>query len=313
MTIYLANGTAVSLVAREKAPAAAYREMFQGNMGSSTLGPKAAGVPGEVLGYWEAKQKFGNPKISWKELVKPSIDLCLNGITVSSHAARCLKKRKDHIKRDAGLKSVFVNPKTGDVLKKGDVYKHKVLAQTLKRIAENGADEFYRGETAKKLVDDISNAGGIITLKDLENYKVSWESPVQAEIPFKGYKLYSSPPPGSGAIMASILGIAGSYNPSPPDKNRPLAWHRFIEACKFAYAKRTLMGDWNDSQVGTEVSELVANLTSSDWWDETRGKISNETTNQDPKDYGAEFYSVEDGGTAHISIISPAGKLLHSS
>jgi len=307
MTIYLSNGTALSLVAREMAPAASSRNMYQGTEGSSTVGPKSGGVPGEVLGYWEAKKRFGNPDISWKDLVQPAVDLCMKGIEVSGHTSRSLEKRKEFIKKDPGLKSVFINSKTGEVYKEGDVYTHPMLGNTLKKIAENGAAEFYTGATATNLVADIQAGGGIITKADLADYRVSWEDPVEAEIPHTGYKLYSSPPPGSGAIMASILGISGGYMPSPMDKNRPLTWHRFIEACKFAYAKRTLMGDWQDKEVRTQVRELVGNLTSSDWWDEIREKISDEKTFDDPEMYGAEFYSVEDGGTAHITVLSPAG------
>ena len=77
MTIHLSNGTAISLVAREMAPAAVTRDMFRNT--SSTLGPRTSGVPGEVKGYWEAKQRFGNPEITWAELIQPSIDLCEKG------------------------------------------------------------------------------------------------------------------------------------------------------------------------------------------------------------------------------------------
>ena len=77
MTIHLSNGTSVSLVAREMAPAAVTRDMFTNT--SSTLGPRTSGVPGEVKGYWEAKQRFGNPELAWAELIQPSIDLCENG------------------------------------------------------------------------------------------------------------------------------------------------------------------------------------------------------------------------------------------
>ena len=308
MTIYLANGTAVSLVAREVAPAASTRNMFEGAEGSSKLGPKAAGVPGEVLGYWEAKKRFGNQDIAWRDLIQPSIDMCMTGIKVSNQAARALKKQSDLIKADPGLASVFINKKTGEVHKKGDVYTHKVLGNTLKKIAEKGAAEFYSGDTATSLVEDIRASGGIITLDDLASYRIRWEDPVEAEIPGTGYKVFSSPPPGSGAIMASILGIVGGYTPTPPDKNRALTWHRFTEACKFAFAKRTLMGDWSDEVLGKEVKDLVGNLTSPDWWKEMREDISDKKTEDDPKEYGAEFYSVKDGGTTHLSVLSPTGR-----
>ena len=103
MTVYLANGTAVSLVARETAPAASTRDMFRNS--SSLVGPRSGGVPGEVRGYWEAKQRLGNPSITWAELIQPSIDLCEGGITVTAHTANALRKSKRMIMADPGLRS----------------------------------------------------------------------------------------------------------------------------------------------------------------------------------------------------------------
>jgi len=158
------------------------------------------------------------------------------------------------------------------------------------------------------MVEDIQGAGGIISLSDLENYSVSWESPVMADLPnTDGLRLTTSPPPGSGAVMAAILGIAGGYNPSPSDRRKPLTWHRFLEAVKFCFAKRTFLGDWNYEPVKEEVQQAVTNLTSSSWQSWVRSKISDAATHQDLEYYGARFYNVEDGGTSHISIISPSG------
>jgi len=133
---------------------------------------------------------------------------------------------------------------------------------------------------------------------------------VRADLPNTEFSLLSSPPPGSGAILAGILGLVGGYKPTPADRRSPLGWHRFLEACKFAYARRTLMGDWKHAEsegLEDEVSELVTNLTSSTWLDSTRGKISDTQTVNNASFYGAEFFNVEDAGTAHISVLSPAG------
>ena len=130
------------------------------------------------------------------------------------------------------------------------------------------------------------------------------------QVPGTEFSLYSAPPPGSGAILAGILGLVGGYSPTPRDRRNPLAWHRLVESCKFAYARRTLMGDWShnsSSPLALQVTELVANLTSPSWLEETRAKISDTKTFNDTAYYGAEFYNVEDAGTAHISILSPAG------
>lgn len=305
MTIHLSNGTAVSLVAREMAPAAVTRDMFSNT--SSTLGPRTSGVPGEVKGYWEAKQRFGNPELPWAELIQPSIDLCENGITITRHAENALKRSETHIRKDPGLSSVFLDPETEEPLRTGDVYKHPKLGETLRKIAEAGADTFYSGEVGRELIQDIQEAGGIMTSEDLASYRVSWEEPVRGRLPHTDYTVISSPPPASGSVMLAILGIAGQYSPLPPDVNRVTSWHRFIEACKFAYAKRTLLGDWSVDSIASGVREVVSNMTSEAWWSETIARISDTATNTDPRWYGAEFSSVEDSGTAHMSILSPQG------
>ena len=108
-------------------------------------------VAGEILGYWEAKQRYGNPSVTWAELIQPSIDLCFNGITVTRHAANAMRSSKKYILADPGLRSLFVKKKTGEVLEAGDVYVNKVFGNTLKKIAEGGADVFYRGEVGRDL------------------------------------------------------------------------------------------------------------------------------------------------------------------
>jgi len=307
MTISLANGTRMSLMAREAAPALSNTTMFSGKGRSSKYGALAAGIPGEVLGAWEAKKRLGNPELSWSDLLQPSIDLCSNGITVDENIARYMKTASKYLKTDPGLMSEFINPETGEVWIKGDVYTRPKLAKTLKIIAEKGAEELYTGELATKLVEDISEAGGIISLDDLKNYRVSWSEPVVAVIPGTNYTILSSPPPGSGVIMSTILSLAGSYRPDPLDARRPLLWHRFTEACKYAYAKRTILGDWMDPELSAVVKELVSSLTSPQTIKELAEKISDEKTFDSTDHYGAEYYSVDDAGTTHLSILSPAG------
>ena len=132
MTVYLANGTAVridqnilkrfklcdeqqvSLVAREMAPMASSRDMYSKGR-SSKNGPGASGVPGELLGYWEAKERLGNPDIKWADLLEPTINLCKNGITISSALGSALQRSEESIRKDPGLKEIFINPDTDKV------------------------------------------------------------------------------------------------------------------------------------------------------------------------------------------------------
>jgi len=122
-----------------------------------------------------------------------------------------------------------------------------------------------------------------------------------------GYTLISSPPPGSGAILASIMGVMDAYSPTPLDRHRPLAWHRFVEACKFGYAVRTEMGDWNAPEIRNYVKEIVRNLTSQDWTAHVKNQIDDSKTYQDPRHYGANLSLTEDHGTCHHSFLSPDG------
>lgn len=307
MTIYMANGTKLALIARETAPAAASKDMYHGNANLTHYGPLASGVPGFVAGTWELKQKLGNPAVSWESLLQPAIDMCFEGIIVNNHAYHMMHQERARVMSDPGLSGVFVNPRTGDIWSEGDVYTFPSLGRTLRAIALNGVKEFYEGKTGQNLVKDIQAAGGIITMEDMKNYKVQWEAPITHKLKNLGYTLISSPPPGSGAILASIMGVMDAYLPTPLDRHRPLAWHRFIEACKFGYATRTEMGDWNAPEIRDYVKEIVKNLTSQAWVNHVKSQIDDTKTYQDPRHYGAKTSLTEDHGTCHHSFLSPDG------
>lgn len=307
MTIYMANGTKLALIARETAPAAAYKDMYHGNANLTHYGPLASGVPGFVAGTWELKQRLGNPEISWESLIQPSVDLCFEGITVNNHAYHMMHQERARVMSDPGLSSVFVNPATGDIWQEGDIYTFRLLGQTLRRIALGGADEFYKGETARNMIADVQAAGGILTMEDLANYRVRWEEPITHTLKNKGYTLISSPPPGSGAILASIIGVMDAYEPTPMDKHNGRAWHRFIEAVKFGYAKRTEMGDWHYPPIRDQVVGIVKELTSQKYVEEVKSKIDDSQTYQDPRHYGADVSFTDDHGTCQHSFLAPDG------
>jgi len=307
MTIYLSNGTSMALIARETAPAAATKDMFHGNANLSHYGPLASGVPGFVMGTWELKQRLGNPAITWESLLQPAIDFCFNGITVNFHAYHMMHQERERVKADPGLSSVFVNPRTGDIWNEGDVYTYKSLGESIQAIAKNGPGVLYDGPLGEKLVADVQKAGGIITMDDMRSYKVQWEETVSYKLKNSGYTLISSPPPGSGVITNSIVALMDLYEPVPMDKHRPLLWHRFVEACKFAFAKRTEMGDWTIPEIRQQVKDVVANLSSHDWVKTIKSKINDFQTNQDPEFYGAKTTFEEDHGTCHHCFLSPEG------
>ncbi|XP_049838257.1 scoloptoxin SSD14-like isoform X2 [Schistocerca gregaria] len=302
MTLYV-NKTAVTLNARETAPSQVREELYD-DESKSQIGALAVGVPGELKGYWEAYKRYG--KLPWSDLVAPAIAVCESGYNMTRHQADSLFFNAAAVKSDPTLREIFIDPATGKFYSEGTLIKHNKLCETLKVISKEGGDALYTGSLAEKLAADIQARGGIITVDDLKNYRAVWESPVTAELHGK-HTLYSVPPPGSGILLAFILNILNGYNftaSSVSDLNQTITtYHRTVEAFKYAYARRTELGDPHF----LNISQVVNMLQSKEYAETVRRKINDTQTYQDPKHYGAVFYNKDDHGTAHISIIGPNG------
>ncbi|QIE85622.1 gamma-glutamyltransferase [Pseudomonas nitroreducens] len=202
MTLYV-EGKPYFLDYREIAPKAATKTMYLNEKGEvienlSLVGAKAAGVPGTVMGLWEAHQRFG--KLKWSELLTPAIGYAQTGFKVADQQ---YQYRQDAI--------ALFNGKTnfGDyfgTMKPGEVFKQPELAKTLERIADKGPDDFYKGETAKLLIAQMKQDGGLITSDDLVDYQAKWREPMR--IDWQGNTLYTAPLPSSGGIaLAQLIGI----------------------------------------------------------------------------------------------------------
>ena len=184
---------------REKAPKAATQNMYLDNNQQvipyqSLVGYKASGVPGTVMGFWQAHQRFGS--LSWQALLQPAINLAQQGFEVSPQLESRVKWFKDWISDKSPVELNFSNYFSG--LKTGQILKQPELAQTLKRIAQLGVKEFYNGQTAKLLVNQMQANGGLITLDDLAHYQAKWRQPVMGQ--WKNRTIISAPPPSSGGI-----------------------------------------------------------------------------------------------------------------
>lgn len=172
MTIYTKEtGVVETLDAREVAPGAATEEMFVGNAEAAKVGGLAVAVPGELKGYFEAHRKYG--KLPWKDIVNPIVELCEKGHEVSRYLEKVLRNREEAILKEPSLREVFINPQTNHTWKQGDILKRPKLAETLAKIAEEGADALYSkdGSLLQPFVQDVQNFGGIITEEDLLNYE----------------------------------------------------------------------------------------------------------------------------------------------
>ena len=240
MTLYV-NGKPYFIDYRERAPLAATRNMFlddQGNVikGRSLFGYYAAGVPGTVAGMWEAQHRFG--KLKWKQVLAPAIKYARDGFEVDEQLA----KRREDAEKDFEGKTNF-DTYFGN-LKQGVNFKQPELASVLTRIANQGAREFYNGKTAD-LIAASMKGHGLITKRDLQDYRAVWRQPIQAD--WNGYHVITAPPPSSGGIgLVQLLkmkaDLKGDF--TNVDLNSPQYIHLISEIEKRVFADRAqYLGD----------------------------------------------------------------------
>ncbi|WP_336202013.1 gamma-glutamyltransferase [Pseudomonas guariconensis] len=202
MTLFV-DGKPYFLDYREVAPKAASRNMYLDEKGEvienlSLVGARAAGVPGTVMGLWEAHKKFG--KLPWSELLTPAIGYAKNGFKVAQKQYQYRNDAQGMFKTATNFNDYFGN------MKVGELFKQPELTQTLERIADKGVSEFYQGKTADLLVAQMQADKGLITKADLKDYKAVWRQPMA--ISWRGNVVYTAPPPSSGGVaLAQLLGI----------------------------------------------------------------------------------------------------------
>ncbi|MEX3819350.1 gamma-glutamyltransferase [Paraburkholderia sp. BR14262] len=240
MTLYV-NGKPYFLDYRERAPLAATRTMYlddKGNVipGKSLYGYDAVGVPGTVEGMWEAQKRFG--RLQWKQVLAPAIKYARDGFVVDEQLA----KRREAAEKDFAGKTNF-DDYFGN-LKEGVTFKQPDLANVLTRIANQGAKDFYDGKTADLIAASMKGQG-LITKRDLQEYKAVWRQPVEAK--WNGYEIITAPPPSSGGVgLVQLLKMKSMLAPQFKDVqlNSPQYIHLIAEIEKRVFADRAqYLGD----------------------------------------------------------------------
>ena len=237
------DGQAYALDFRETAPAAGSRDMYldaNGETGDrSVTGHLAAGVPGSVAGLWAAHQKLGSKP--WADLVQPAIRLAEEGFVVDDYAATVIKEEAERLARYPASAALYLPG--GKPLASGARLKNPQLARSLRRIAEQGRDGFYKGETAGLILAEMKRGKGIITAQDLEGYEPKWRAPIAFE--YRGHEVISMPPPSSGGLtLALIAGQLSSYDLADLGWHTAKAVHLMAESMRRAFAVRNeVLGD----------------------------------------------------------------------
>jgi gamma-glutamyltranspeptidase/glutathione hydrolase len=239
---YTGDKTMIALDYREEAPASAYRNMYLDSAGNaqtnlSQNGHLASGVPGTVSGLFET-HKYA--KLPFEKLIQPAIELAEKGFVITEAEARNLNNAKKEFIRYNTITPDFVR----DIeWKAGDTLIQKDLASTLRRISKNGLNGFYRGKTARLIVQEMKRGNGIITKKDLRNYHTIKRQAMVSE--YRGYKIIGMPLPSSGGLLIQqMLGMISDYNVSALPYQSPEMTQLMTEIERRAYADRAqFLGD----------------------------------------------------------------------
>jgi gamma-glutamyltranspeptidase/glutathione hydrolase len=235
------RGEVGALDYREKAPLRANRDMYLDEnkkylQDKSKTGGLAVGVPGTIAGIFKAHKRFGS--LPMQTILRPVILLAKNGFKITEKQAKQFNDYSAVFKQVNQENSIYTKK-----FKAGDVFKNEALANTLQQISDNGRSAFYQDEIAKTLVAYLQKNGGIISLKDLDNYQAIWREPIVFN--YKDLRIISMSPPSSGGIcMAQILKTTANYPIAQYGHNTTKTTQVLTEAQRRAYADRShYLGD----------------------------------------------------------------------
>lgn len=264
-TIHTAEGEDFFIDFREVAPAAATLDLYVDASGESNGNTKsgglASGVPGEVAGMLYLLEHYGSGNLTRQQVMEPAIRIATEGFTVSQYCANAISDAYETAIKFPEMQKVYWN-EDGLPYEAGDVITNPDLAKTLQKIADEGADAFYKGEVAQAVVDSLAEYDGVMTLDDLANYKAQALTPVSGD--YRGYKIISSPPPSSGGThLIEILNILENFDVGSLKVNSPEYCHLWAETFKLAFADRAeYMADtaFADVPLGGLTSQDYADL-----------------------------------------------------
>ncbi|MFT4831556.1 MAG: gamma-glutamyltranspeptidase/glutathione hydrolase [Psychroserpens sp.] len=296
------NGDIGSLDYREKAPLSAHKDMYLDSLGNvipnkSTLGATAVGVPGTVAGVIEVHEKFGT--LPLETILAPVIALAERGVVVTKKQEERLKEYRKIIMEVSSDSTLFAK-----AYKEGDTVKYPALAKTLKKIAKEGRDGFYKGETAKTLAEFIQGKGGYVSEEDLATYEAQWRQPIVFK--YKDIKIISMSPPSSGGVtMNQIFKMMEPYDVAKFGHNSVKTIQLFTEASRRAYADRNYyLGDPDFVDIPLDV------LLSQKYLQERMENFSFDKATKSSDMERGKVQIVESDETTHYSIVDSAGNAI---
>lgn len=306
MMIRRSDGSATAIDYREMAPAAASREMYIGpdgqlirGEGSSLLGYRAAGVPGTVAGMAFALKKYGSGKLTWTELIEPARKLAADGFAVTRRTEKVLQDHQKILSPFADSRRIFL--RDGKLYREGEILRQPELAATLARLQKKGPREFYEGETARLIAEDMERNRGLITRDDLFSYTVKERAPLRGS--YRGQEIISMPPPSSGgAVLLEMLNILEGFDLKKLQPFSSEYYHLLVEAMRRAYADRAeYMGDTDFGSV--PIDGMIAKA----YAERQRSTINPERASLSSEIGAGKPPGYESAQTTHFTIVDAAG------
>ncbi|MEP6708122.1 MAG: gamma-glutamyltransferase [Pyrinomonadaceae bacterium] len=306
MMIRLKNGKTTAIDYREMAPAAATRNVYldaQGKLiegeGGSLVGYRAAGVPGTVRGMELALKKYGSGKLNWAQLLEPARLLAANGFSVTYTLARSLRGNKDYLSQYPETRRIYLN--NGKLYDEGNVFRQPDLAATFARLQRSGPNEFYEGQTARMIVNDVKRNNGLITPADMRGYVAKEREPLRGT--YRGYEVISMPPPSSGgAVLIEMLNILEGYDLNKMDPASSERYHLMTEAMRRAFADRAeYMGDSDFVRVP------IAGLLDKSYAAKLRSTINPERASTSEEVQAGRPLGYESEETTHFTVVDAEG------
>ena len=297
------SGNVKALDYREKAPSAASRDMYldaEGKIipGKSMTGIFSVGVPGTVAGMQEMHEKLG--KLSWADLLQPAVDLARKGLVLTEKEARGLNRQRTEFLKENPGKNYLLSAE-GKEWKAGDLLVQEDLANTVELILKKKAKGFYKGQTARNIVNEMKAQNGIISKKDLRNYQAVWRTPIKSQ--YKNYQIIGMPPPSSGGVaLAQLLQMVAPYSLQKWGPTSDSTIQVMVEAERRVYADRSKwLGDPDFVKVP------VNELTDPSY---VRSRMSSMNFTQATKSadiLAGAFPGYESPETTHYSIVDGEG------
>ena len=292
---------------REMAPAKSFTNMYLNEDGSfntsklSTFGYLASGVPGTVAGFWEVHQKFGS--LDWELLLEDAIYYAENGFEITPYMGDMLSKYKEKLSYFEPTNRIFMKHNPNFI---GSKLVQKDLANTLKLIAVQGKDGFYKGEVAQKIADEMKKNGGLITENDLKNYTPKWRKPLISD--YRNNKIITMGPPSSGGVhIIQMLNILENYDLKQIGHNTTDYINLLAEVMKYAYADRSKhLGDPDFFDVP------ILKITNKKYAKSIKNKIKIGKSTPSSKILPGSFDDNESTETTHFSVADKNGNVVSS-